>query len=40
MTGEIDLRGNIKAVAGLYAKLHRAKKAKIRLALIPKENRP
>jgi len=40
MTGEIDLRGNIKAIGGLYAKLHGAKKAKIRLALIPEENRP
>ena len=27
MTGEIDLRGNIKAIGGLYAKLHGAKKS-------------
>jgi len=28
LTGEIDLRGNIKAIGGLYAKLHGAKKLK------------
>ena len=39
MTGEIDLRGNIKAIGGLYAKLHGAKKAKIKTALIPYENK-
>ena len=38
MTGEIDLRGNITAIGGLEAKLNGAKKAKIKLALIPKEN--
>ena len=38
MTGEIDLRGNITAIGGLEAKLNGAKKAKITLTLIPKEN--
>lgn len=39
MTGEIDLRGNIKAIGGLEAKLNGARKAKINKALIPKENK-
>ena len=39
MTGEIDLRGNIKAIGGLSAKLNGAKKAKIKTALIPYENK-
>ena len=38
MTGEIDLYGNITAIGGLEAKLNGARKAGIRLALIPKEN--
>ena len=38
MTGEIDLYGNITAIGGLEAKLNGAKKAGIRLAIIPKEN--
>ena len=38
MTGEIDLIGNITAIGGLEAKLVGAKKAKVRLALIPEEN--
>ena len=38
MTGEIDLRGNIKAIGGLEAKLNGARKANINLAIIPKEN--
>ena len=39
MTGEIDLRGNIKAFGGLYAKLYGAKKANIKIAIIPYENK-
>jgi len=38
MTGEMDLRGNIGAIGGLYAKLHGAKKAKIKTAIIPYDN--
>jgi endopeptidase La len=38
MTGEIDLRGRISKIGGLGAKLQGAKKAGVKLALIPKEN--
>mgnify|MGYP003387492863 CR=1 FL=1 len=38
ITGEIDLRGNIGAIGGLYAKLHGAKRATIKTALIPYDN--
>ncbi len=38
MTGEIDLMGRITAIGGLSAKLHGAKKAGVRLVLIPREN--
>ncbi len=38
MTGEIDLSGNITKIGGLDAKLHGAKKAGVRLALVPREN--
>ena len=38
MTGEIDLRGNICAIGGLYAKLTGAKRAGVTLAIIPQEN--
>ena len=39
ITGEIDLRGNVRAVGGLQAKLHGVKRAGVTLALIPEENR-
>jgi len=38
ITGEIDLDGNVTEIGGLDAKLNGAKKAGIKLALIPKEN--
>jgi endopeptidase La len=38
MTGEIDLHGNIHPIGGLEAKLEGAKRAGVRLCLIPKEN--
>ena len=38
MTGEIDLNGNIKQIGGLVSKLNGAKKAGVKLALIPREN--
>jgi len=38
MTGEIDLNGNITAIGGLESKLIGAKKAKINLVFVPKEN--
>lgn len=38
MTGEIDLIGNITAIGGLDAKLNGAKRAGIKVALIPEEN--
>ena len=38
MTGEIDLSGNIKKIGGLVSKLIGAKKAGVKLALIPEEN--
>ena len=34
----IDLNGNIKQIGGLVSKLNGAKKAGVKLALIPKEN--
>ena len=40
MTGEIDLIGNITAIGGLDAKLNGAKRAGIKIALIPNENLP
>lgn len=39
ITGEITLRGDVKKIGGLDIKLYNAKKAGIRLALIPEENR-
>ena len=38
MTGEIDLNGNIKQIGGLVSKLTGAKKAGVKLVLIPREN--
>lgn len=38
MTGEIDLCKNVTAIGGVYAKLMGAKKAGVKLALIPEEN--
>ena len=38
MTGEIDLNGNIKQIGGLISKLTGAKKAGVKLVLIPREN--
>jgi len=38
MTGEIDLHGNVHAIGGLEAKLEGAKRAGVRLCLIPKDN--
>jgi len=38
MTGEIDLTGRITKIGGLSAKLHGAKKAGVRLALVPRDN--
>lgn len=39
MTGEIELNGNITAIGGLDMKLSGAKKAGVKLAFIPEENR-
>ena len=39
MTGEIDLNGFITAIGGLEEKLEGAKRAGIRLALCPEENK-
>ena len=39
ITGEIDLDGNVTAIGGLDAKLNGAKKAGIRLVLVPEENK-
>jgi len=39
MTGEIDLNGNIKQIGGLVSKLTGAKKAGVKLALVPEENK-
>lgn len=38
MTGEIDLTGRITKIGGLTAKLQGAKRAGVKLALVPKEN--
>ena len=38
MTGEIDLHGNVHAIGGLEAKLEGAKRAGVRLCLVPKDN--
>ncbi len=38
MTGEIDLHGNVHAIGGLDAKLEGAKRAGVKLVLIPKDN--
>ncbi len=38
MTGEIDLTGRISKIGGLQAKLHGAKRAGVRLALVPRDN--
>ena len=38
MTGEIDLRGHITKIGGLNYKLQGAKKAGVKIALVPKEN--
>jgi hypothetical protein len=38
ITGEIDLDGNVTAIGGLDAKLSGAKKAGIKLVLVPKDN--
>jgi ATP-dependent Lon protease len=38
ITGEIDLDGNVTEIGGLDAKLNGAKKAGVKLALVPKEN--
>lgn len=38
ITGEIDLDGNVTQIGGLDAKLNGAKKAGIKIALVPKEN--
>lgn len=38
MTGEIDLIGRISKIGGLDAKLQGAKRAGVKLALVPKEN--
>ena len=38
MTGEINLKGRVTKIGGLEEKLQGAKKAGVKLALIPKEN--
>ncbi len=38
ITGEIDLDGNVTKIGGLDAKLSGAKRAGVKLALVPKEN--
>jgi predicted ATP-dependent protease len=38
MTGEIDLHGNVHPIGGLEAKLEGAKRAGVRMCLIPKDN--
>lgn len=38
MTGEIDLSGNVTAIGGLVHKLRGAKKAGVKLVLVPKQN--
>jgi ATP-dependent Lon protease len=39
MTGEIDLDGNITAIGGLDAKLPGAKRAGVKIAYVPEDNR-
>ena len=39
MTGEIDLHGNVHGIGGLEAKLEGAKRAGVRLCLIPVDNK-
>ena len=39
MTGEIDLDGNITAIGGLDAKLSGAKRAGVKIAYVPEENK-
>ena len=39
ITGEIDLDGNITMIGGLYAKLSGAKRAGVKLAIVPRDNR-
>jgi ATP-dependent Lon protease len=38
MTGEINLQGMVMPIGGLEEKLEGAKRAGVRLALLPKEN--
>jgi ATP-dependent Lon protease len=38
ITGEIDLDGNVTQIGGLDAKLNGAKRAGVKIALVPKEN--
>lgn len=38
MTGEIDLKGNIMEIGGLYSKLNGAKKAGVKKVFFPKDN--
>ncbi|MDV4150805.1 Lon family ATP-dependent protease [Clostridium sp. AL.422] len=38
ITGEISLRGNIKAVGGIFEKIYGARRKGIKLVVIPKEN--
>ena len=38
LTGEIDLNGNVKKIGGLKAKIEGAKRAGVKLVLIPTEN--
>ena len=38
MTGEINLQANVTAIGGLEEKLEGAKRAGVRLVLVPKEN--
>lgn len=38
MTGEISIRGDIKPVGGIYEKVHAAKRAGYKNAIVPKEN--
>ena len=38
MTGEISIRGKLKAVGGVYEKAYGAKQAGVDILIIPKEN--
>jgi ATP-dependent Lon protease len=40
MTGEIDLHGNVTIIGGLQCKIEGARRAGVRLVLIPRENVP